>query len=138
MLYRASCCQDVRWFIEDHQRLDSKTQVDVYPMPWIGDLIDEFVAAKYINTLELMKGYWQVPVAEEDQCKTAYFTPFGLSEFKRMPFGLQGAPATFQHMMDMLLEGCRSCSKSYIDDFVRFCNTWEEHKHHLKMILDHI
>ena len=64
-------------------------------MPRISDLIDQLGAAKYITTLDLTKGYWQVPVAEKDQCKTAFITPFGLFEFVRMPFGLQGAPATF-------------------------------------------
>ena len=77
-------------------------------MPRISDLIDQLGSAKYISTLDLTKGYWQVPVTKEDQCKTAFITPFGLFEFTRMPFGLQGAPATFQRMMDKLLEGCRS------------------------------
>ena len=65
------------------------------------ELIDSLGKAKYLSTLDLAKGYWQVPVAEEDQPTTAFTTPFGLFEFKRMPFGLKGAPATFQRMMDM-------------------------------------
>ena len=86
----------------DYRRLNSRTKVDAYPMPRISDLIDQLGTAKYITTLDLTKGYWQVPVARDE---TAFTTPFRLFEFKRMPFGLQGAPATFQRMMDKLLEG---------------------------------
>ncbi len=74
---------------------------------------DQLGGAKYITTLDLTK-YWQVPaVEEEDRSKTAFITPFGPFKFKRMPFGLQGAPATFQRMMDKLLNGCRSFANAY-------------------------
>ena len=55
--------------------------------------------------MELTRGYWQVPVGERDRHKTAFNSPFGFFQFKVMPFGLQGAPATFQIMMDRLLTG---------------------------------
>ena len=84
----------------DYRRLNAVSIVDAYPMPRIEDLIDYIGQAKFISTLDLTKGYWQVPVVEEDRGKTAFTTPFGLFQFRRMPFGLQGAPATFQRMMD--------------------------------------
>ena len=62
----------------DYFQLNTKTQRDAYPMPRIDDLIDQLGSPKYISTLDLAKGYWQVPVAEEDQHKTAFATPFGL------------------------------------------------------------
>jgi len=61
--------------------------------------------AKYLTTLDLAKGYWQVPVAREAQALTAFTTPFGLYQFTVLPFGLSGAPATFQRMMDQLTNG---------------------------------
>ena len=72
-------------------------------MPWVDDLIDRVAGAPYITTLDLTKGYWQVPVAEKDCEKTAFTTPFGLFQFTRMPFGLQGAPAMFQRMVNKIL-----------------------------------
>ena len=49
-----------------------------------------------------------------------------------MPFGLQGAPATFQRMMDVLLKGIRSYAGAYLDDLVVFSNSWEEHSNNLE------
>ena len=90
----------------DYQKLNAKTQVDAYPMPQIDDILDQVGQARYITTLDLAKDYWQVP--EEGLPKTAFITPRGLYQFKRMPFGLCGAPATFQRMMDQSLGGCTS------------------------------
>ena len=58
------------------------------------------ISCQYISTLDLTKVYWQVPVALEDRPKMVFVTTFGLFQFKVMPFGLQGAPATFQTIMD--------------------------------------
>lgn len=71
--------------------------------------------------------YWQVPVAEEDRHKTAFTTPYGLFQFNVMPFGLQGAPATFQRLMDRVLRGLESFTAGYLDNVVIFSETWEEH-----------
>ena len=73
----------------DYRRLNSLSQVDAYPMVRVDDLIDSLGKAKYISTLDLSRGYWQIAMDPEDQHKTAFTTPFGLFEFTRMPFGLQ-------------------------------------------------
>ena len=81
----------------NYRRLNAITEADAYPMPRVDNLID---SAKYVTTLDLSHGYWQVPV---QQPYTAFATPYGLYQFKVMPFGLHGAPATFQRMMDNVL-----------------------------------
>ena len=60
-------------------------------MPRIDDLLDAVGRAKYLTTLDLAKGYWQVLMHEEDQAKTAFSSPIGLLQFTVMPFGLSGA-----------------------------------------------
>ena len=62
----------------DYRRLNMVTAVDAYPMPCIDDLINRLGRARYITTLDLACGYWEVPMAEEDQAKTAFTTPMGL------------------------------------------------------------
>ena len=63
----------------DYRKLNAVSVVDAYPMPGIDDLIDLIGQARFISILDLTKGYWQVPVVEEDKAKTAFATPFGLS-----------------------------------------------------------
>ena len=87
----------------DYRKLNQASEGDAYPMPRIDELINRVGGATYISTLDLVKGYWQVPVAQEDRAKTAFSTPFGLYQFNTMPFGLQGAPATFQRLMDQVI-----------------------------------
>ena len=102
-------------------------------MPRVEDLIDRVGNATFITTLDLTKGYWQVPVAEEDKPKTA---PYGLYQFTRMPFGLQGVPATFQRMVDKLLEGLEEFASAYMDDIIIFSTAWNAHLHQLSSVLD--
>ena len=102
-------------------------------MPRIDDLIDRLGKAKYITTLDLAKGYWQVPVTKTARQKTAFSTPFGLFQFNVMPFGLRGAPATFQRLMDRVTAGLEFTA-AYLDDLIIYSETWEEHKDHLRQI----
>ena len=52
-----------------------------------------------------------------------------------MPFGLHGAPATFQHMMDQLLDGIGDYAAAYLDDLVIYSNDWEKHILRLRTVL---
>ena len=93
---------DVR-FCVDYRKLNQVAKFDAYPMPRTEELIDTIGPAEVISTLDLAKGYWQIPMDEGSKEKTAFTTPFGLYEFQVMPFGLHSAPATFQRMMNYVL-----------------------------------
>ena len=122
----------------DYRKLNSVTEVDGYPMPRIDDILDQIGQARYFTTLDLARGYWQVPVAAEDRHKTAFTTPFGLFQFKVMPFGLSGAPSTFQRLMDRVTYGMHNFAHAYLDDLVIFSATWEEHLQHLSEVLSRL
>ena len=107
-------------------------------MPRVDDLIDQLGKAKYVTTLDLTRGYWQVPMAEQARTRTAFATPFGLYQFQMMPFGLQGAPATFQRMMDQLLRGMESFVRVYLDDLVIHSTNWEDHLHHIRAVFNRL
>ena len=111
------------------------TTADAYPMARIDDLLDMLGQARFLTTLDLTQGYWQVPMAEEDRAKTASTTPMGLYQFKVMPFGLCGAPATFQRMMDSLLHGMEPFEAAYHDDLVIHSRSWKEHLQHIHRVL---
>ena len=119
----------------DYRKLNAVTTPDPFRIPRIDEVIDRLGKAKYLSTLDLTKGYWQVPVAEEHRHKTAFMTPEGKYQFRTMPFGLSGAPSTFQRMMNILLKDFHSLAAAYIDDIVVFSDTWEDHLKHLDAIL---
>lgn len=58
----------------------------------------------WFSILDLESGYWQVPIAPEDQEKTVFLTPMRLYEFLQMPFGLNNAPAMCQWLMEQVLQ----------------------------------
>ena len=79
----------------DYRKLNGESRLDQYPMPRIDELTDRLGKARFISTLDLTKGYWQVPLTERARMKTAFVTPFGLYQFRVMPFGLQGGTGYF-------------------------------------------
>ena len=102
----------------DYRQLNQHTKFDSYPMPRVDELLDAIGQARYLTMLDLCKGYWQVPLKEEDQTKTAFASPIGLFQFTVMPFGLCGAPATFQRLMDTVLRGTEQFTGVYLDNIV--------------------
>ncbi|GFW47434.1 hypothetical protein TNCV_4537241 [Trichonephila clavipes] len=98
----------------DYRKLNEVTVSDTYPLPRMDDLLQEAKHTAYISTIDLKSGYHQVNVNPADRDKTAFVCPFGTYRFKRMPFGLKNAPATFQRLMDIFRRGekCQfSCSR---------------------------
>ena len=77
-------------------------------------------------------------MSEKDRPKTAFVTPDGLFQFKVMPFGLNGAPATFQRMMDTVMRGLQDFTAVYLDDIVIYSETWEMHLQHIRQTLQRL
>uniref|UniRef100_A0A8C8S4V8 ribonuclease H n=1 Tax=Pelusios castaneus TaxID=367368 RepID=A0A8C8S4V8_9SAUR len=82
-------------FCVDYRKLNAITQPDPYPMPRIDDLLDTLGGAKFISTLDLTRGYWQIPLDGDAQEKSAFIVESGLYKFKVLPFGLRNSGATF-------------------------------------------
>ena len=123
----------------DYRDVNDLTVKDCYPVPRIDDTIDKFHNVKEFTTLDCFAGYYQVLVHEEDRHKTAFTTPFGLFEYVRMPFGLCNAPATFQRLMDQVLEGLvgKICLV-YLDDIIVYSKNKEEHLRHIQLVFDRL
>ena len=129
-------------FCVDFRKLNSDTRKDFYPLPRVDETLDTLGGPQYFTTLDLASGYWQVPLKEEDMAKTAFTTPGtanSLWEFTVMPFGLCGAPASFQRLMEILLAGLNweSCLV-YLDDIIIFSRTFEEHLGRLESVLSRL
>jgi hypothetical protein len=120
----------------DYRALNKVTTKDTYPLPRIDECIDSFGGAQYYTKLDLLSGYWQVRIKEEDIPKTAFNTRHGKYEFMVMPMGLTNAPATFQAMMNRILHPYLFRSVVvYLDDIVIYSKTKEEHYKHVREVL---
>ena len=102
------------------------------------DLIDQLGLAKVLTTLDLARGYWQMKVKESDREKTAFTTPYGLYQFKVMPFGMNGEPAAFQELMDKVMRGTETYVGVYMDDVMVYSDIWEDHLRHLREVLERL
>ncbi|XP_078250227.1 uncharacterized protein LOC144589461 [Pogona vitticeps] len=125
-------------FCVDYRKLNRVTTPDAYPMPRLDNLIETIGGCRFISSLDLVKGYWQLRIDPRDQEKTAFCSPFGLYEFQVLSFGLRNAPATFQRLMDQTLAGLSDFTVAYIDDIGIFSNTWEDHLIHLELVLQRL
>ncbi|CAM4550808.1 unnamed protein product [Lepidochelys kempii] len=75
-------------FCVDYRKLNAVTRPDNYPMPCTDELLEKLGRAQFISTLDLTKGYWQVPLDESAKEGSAFTTHLGLYEFNVLPFGL--------------------------------------------------
>jgi len=116
-------CLDYRW-------LNMITIIPQYPMPRIEDMIAGIRGKRYIASIDLTKAYWQMPVKQEDQKKTAIVSEFGNFEWLRVPMGIAGAVAYFQGTVRHILGSIQCDRKSqladnYVDDVVLGADTFE-------------
>ena len=118
-------------FCCDFRYLNSVTVKDAYPIPRIDESLSKLGDAKFFTTLDLGSAFWQVPLRKQDRDKTGFACEFGLFQWKRMPFGLCNATATFQRLMAHALIGVTkkygNLVMCYVDDVVIATPTLEDH-----------
>ncbi len=122
-------------FCVDYRKVNAVSKFDAYPMPRVDELLDRLGTARFYSTLDLTKGYWQIPLSPLSKEKSAFTTPFGLHQFVTLPFGLFGAPATFQRLMDKILRPHTAYAAAYLDDIIIYSQDWQLHMVHLREVL---
>ena len=121
----------------DYRALNNLTVRDRYPLPRIDDLLDRLHGCKIFSSLDLQAGYHQIRINDEDKPKTAMITPMGQIQWKVLCFGLTNAPATFQRVMNQVFkEHIGKILLVYLDDIMVMSRTPEEHKKHLRTVLE--
>ena len=113
-------------FCTDFRKVNAVTKTDAYPIPRIEDCIDAVGQAKYLTKIDLLKGYWCVPLTDRAREISAFVTPSGLYEYNVLPFGLKNAPATFQRMIQSIVNDL-PCTRAYLDDLVTASESWDSH-----------
>ena len=123
----------------DFKALNEVTQRDAFPIPHIQDCLDAVSGATPFSTLDLTSGYHNVPVRDEDIPKTAFICKYGLFQSPVVPFGVTGAPALFQRVMELAMSGLQwSTVLIYLDDLVIWGKDFPEHLSKLRSVLDRI
>lgn len=121
----------------DFRALNAVTRKNGYPLPRIQESLDLIGSAQVLSKLDLTQGYYQIRVAADAVEKTAFNTREGKFEFLAMPFGLANAPATFQTLMNRILQPfLGKFVIVYLDDIVIYSPSMDEHIRHLTAVLE--
>jgi len=123
--------------VVDYRGLNRVTIFDAEPMPNADDIYARLSGPRFYSKLDFCKGYWQIPVSEAGRPKTAFATPFSLYQFRRMPFGLQNAGATYGRMMRKVLDGLNA-TDNFVDDVLSFTGRWDAHLQELQELFQRV
>ena len=125
-------------FCCDFRYLNAVTIKDAYPIPRIDESLSKLGDAKFFTTLDLGSAFWQVPLRRQDREKTGFACELGLFQWKRMPFGLCNATATFQRLMAQALTSVTkkygNLIMCYVDDVVIATPTLKDHIERLEEV----
>ena len=123
--------------VVDYRGLNEVTIKNKYPPPMINNLFDRLQGAKVFSKIDLRSGYRQLKIREQDIPKTAFTTRYGLYEYTVMSFGLTNAPAYFMNLMNkVFMEFLDKFVVVFIDDILVYSKNEEEHKEHLRLVLE--
>ncbi|XP_021745351.1 uncharacterized protein LOC110711280 [Chenopodium quinoa] len=120
----------------DYRLLNSMTRKDHFPLPFIDQMVERLAGHAYYCFLDGYSGYVQVPIAPEDQEKTTFTCPYGTFAYRRMPFGLCNAPATFQRcMVSIFSYYLENFIEVFMDDFTIHGDSFDSCLEHLTLVL---
>nr|GEV68411.1 RNA-directed DNA polymerase homolog [Tanacetum cinerariifolium] len=120
----------------DYRKLNNVTRKDHFPLPFIDQMLERLARHEYYCFLDGFSGYFQIPIAPEDQEKTTFTCLYGTFAYKRMPFGLCNAPATFQRCMTAIFhELIEDSMEVFMDDFSVFCSSFDHCLKNLEKML---
>ncbi|KAL5572849.1 hypothetical protein UlMin_022446 [Ulmus minor] len=120
----------------DYRKLNDATRKDHFPLPFIDQMVERLSGHDYYCFLDGYSGYNQIPLAPEDQEKTTFTCPYGTFAYRRMPFGLCNAPATFQRcMLSIFCDMVEKYIEVFMDDFSVFGSSFDNCLANLSLVL---
>ncbi|KAM2682251.1 hypothetical protein EV2_013845 [Malus domestica] len=120
----------------DYRKLNATTRKDHFPLPFLDQKLERLVGHSFYFFLDGYSGYNQIVIAPDDQEKTTFTCPFGTFAYRRMPFGLCNAPATFQRcMVSIFSDYVERIIEIFMDDFSVFGNSFDNCLDNLTLIL---
>ncbi|CAN6586188.1 unnamed protein product [Malus baccata var. baccata] len=120
----------------DYRKLNTTTRKNHFPLPFLDQMLERLAGHSFYCFLDGYSGYNQIVIAPDDQEKTTFTCPFGTFAYRRMPFGLCNAPATFQRcMVSIFSDYVERIIKIFMDDFSVFGNSFDNCLDNLTLIL---
>ncbi|WJZ81227.1 hypothetical protein VitviT2T_001080 [Vitis vinifera] len=120
----------------DYRRLNLVTRKDHFPLPFMDQVLERVSGHPFYCFLDGYSGYFQIEIDLEDQEKTTFTCPFGTFAYRRMPFGLCNAPATFQRcMLSIFSDMVERIMEVFMDDITVYGDSYEECLLHLEVVL---
>ena len=120
----------------DYRRLNEVTRKDHFPLLFMDQLLERISGHPFYCFLDGYSGYFQIEITAEDREKTTFTCPFGTCAYRRMPFGLCNAPATFQRcMLSIFSDLVERIMEVYMDDVTVYGGSFEECLINLETIL---
>ena len=124
-------------FCVDYRALNKITRKDRYPLPLIHETLNNISKAKWFTKLDVIAAFHKLRIQEGDEWLTAFRTRYGLFEWLVTPFGMAGAPSTFQRYINWVLrEFLDEFVSAYLDDILIYTNgSLKEHRRHVRSVL---
>ncbi|KAK1648998.1 hypothetical protein QYE76_066803 [Lolium multiflorum] len=120
----------------DFRKVNKVTKKDHYPLPFIDQMLERLSKNTHFCFLDGYSGFSQIAVRAKDQEKTTFTCPYGTYAYRRMPFGLCNAPATFQRCMSAIFHGfCEKIVEVFMDDFSVYGNSFDNCLRNLDKVL---
>jgi len=115
----------------DYRDINRACPKDNFPTPFIDQLIDECAGSEMYSFMDGFSGYNQINIAPGDQQKNAFIYPWGTFAYKKLPFSLKNAGATFQRAMSYAFHDIRHIVQPYLDDLPAHSAKRQDHTTHL-------
>ncbi|KAM2611843.1 hypothetical protein TB2_031893 [Malus domestica] len=120
----------------DYRKINATTRKDHFPLPFLDQMLERLAGHSFYCFLDGYSGYNQIVIAPDDQEKTTFTCPFGTFAYRRMPFGLSNAPATFQRcMVSIFSDYVEKIIEIFMDDFSVFGDSFDKCLDNLTLIL---
>jgi hypothetical protein len=124
--------------VGDFRALNNYTKADNYPIPRIDHSLHNLSKSKYITTMDVLKGFHQIPIDPDSRQFMRIICHLGVYEYLRMPFGIKNAPSHFQRMMDSVFGSFirQNWMMIYIDDIIIYSDDWDVHLEKITTVLE--
>ena len=127
---------DGSWrIVHDYRRINSQLVIPQTPMPRKDVIFDKMAGAKLFTSVDLLWGFFQLPLSKSDSHVTAFSTPDGLFEYKVTPMGLASSPAAFNKLIQSIFGKLKEIC-AYFDDIFVFTRDWPGHLKKLRELFE--